>query len=297
MEPRRFDDTDDVIPQRSRKGAFTLIELLVVIAIIAILAAILFPVFAQAKRAAKKTVSLSNVKQVGTSTMLYLGDNDDLTVPLRWYDPNAATGTYASSQGFFHYPLLLLPYTKSTDIFLDSEDRQDDPAMHFAECPQSGRFDKNGCAYWYLQSAYPSYGYNRNYLNTYTVDPVLYVRQYVGKSATAFDSPAETLLFAEATGKDILSPGQPIVRNPVGYHRVDPPSAWLAPSAADPAAQGLDARTQGQLWGRYDPKSVIVAWLDGHAKTTAIDKLKGVGTTTDSRDRYFNGLGSTATTQ
>ncbi len=49
------------------RHAFTLIELLVVIAIIAILAAILFPVFAQAKEAAKKTTSLSNVKQIGLS--------------------------------------------------------------------------------------------------------------------------------------------------------------------------------------------------------------------------------------
>ena len=60
------------------KKAFTLIELLVVIAIIAILAAILFPVFAQAKVAAKKTSDLSNLKQIGTATFIYGSDNDDL---------------------------------------------------------------------------------------------------------------------------------------------------------------------------------------------------------------------------
>lgn len=60
-----------------KKHGFTLIELLVVIAIIAILAAILFPVFAQAKVAAKKTVDLSNMKQTGTATAIYLSDNDD----------------------------------------------------------------------------------------------------------------------------------------------------------------------------------------------------------------------------
>jgi prepilin-type N-terminal cleavage/methylation domain-containing protein len=60
------------------RKAFTLIELLVVIAIIAILAAILFPVFAQAKEAAKKTASLSNVKQIGTATMIYAADYDDV---------------------------------------------------------------------------------------------------------------------------------------------------------------------------------------------------------------------------
>ncbi|MEZ0325979.1 MAG: prepilin-type N-terminal cleavage/methylation domain-containing protein [Fimbriimonas sp.] len=66
--------------QRTRNQAFTLIELLVVIAIIAILAAILFPVFAQAKAAAKKTSDLSNVKQTTLANMLYSGDQDDVFV-------------------------------------------------------------------------------------------------------------------------------------------------------------------------------------------------------------------------
>jgi prepilin-type N-terminal cleavage/methylation domain-containing protein/prepilin-type processing-associated H-X9-DG protein len=60
--------------------AFTLIELLVVIAIIAILAAILFPVFAQAKEAAKKTMCLSNEKNIGLATIMYSNDFDDVYV-------------------------------------------------------------------------------------------------------------------------------------------------------------------------------------------------------------------------
>ena len=59
------------------RKAFTLIELLVVIAIIAILAAILFPVFAQAKEAAKKVQCLSNGRQVGMGLLMYMGDFDD----------------------------------------------------------------------------------------------------------------------------------------------------------------------------------------------------------------------------
>ncbi len=65
------------------KRAFTLIELLVVIAIIAILAAILFPVFAQAKLQAKKTAGLSQVKQIGTAVHIYLADYDDVLMPYR----------------------------------------------------------------------------------------------------------------------------------------------------------------------------------------------------------------------
>ncbi|HEY0868732.1 MAG TPA: prepilin-type N-terminal cleavage/methylation domain-containing protein, partial [Fimbriimonas sp.] len=65
----------------TRSKAFTLIELLVVIAIIAILAAILFPVFAQAKVAAKKTSVISNAKQMGLSQLMYGADSDDLFAP------------------------------------------------------------------------------------------------------------------------------------------------------------------------------------------------------------------------
>jgi prepilin-type N-terminal cleavage/methylation domain-containing protein len=79
------------------KRAFTLIELLVVIAIIAILAAILFPVFAQAKVAAKKTKAISNVKQTATSVLLYTGDHDDV-MPFA-LTPNQAANTWRRTGG------------------------------------------------------------------------------------------------------------------------------------------------------------------------------------------------------
>jgi prepilin-type N-terminal cleavage/methylation domain-containing protein len=61
---------------REIRRGFTLIELLVVIAIIAILAAILFPVFAQAREKARQTACLSNMKQMGNALMMYVQDND-----------------------------------------------------------------------------------------------------------------------------------------------------------------------------------------------------------------------------
>jgi prepilin-type N-terminal cleavage/methylation domain-containing protein len=95
-----------------RKGAFTLIELLVVIAIIAILAAILFPVFAQAKAAAKASVSLSNTKQIGVSQQMYLSDNDDV-FPLRRFC------TATTPKTIYSWKQAQYPYSKSTQIFTD----------------------------------------------------------------------------------------------------------------------------------------------------------------------------------
>jgi prepilin-type N-terminal cleavage/methylation domain-containing protein/prepilin-type processing-associated H-X9-DG protein len=72
-------------PARTGKSGFTLIELLVVIAIIAILAAILFPVFAQAREKARQTSCLSNLKQLGTAFLMYVQDYDE-TYPLQSSD-------------------------------------------------------------------------------------------------------------------------------------------------------------------------------------------------------------------
>ncbi|MBC8064635.1 MAG: prepilin-type N-terminal cleavage/methylation domain-containing protein [Chlorobia bacterium] len=87
-----------------RRQGFTLIELLVVIAIIAILAAILFPVFARAKLAAKKTADLSNVKQNMTAVLIYTNDYDDMIAPSIEYEP-------------YVFAARILPYTKNRDIF------------------------------------------------------------------------------------------------------------------------------------------------------------------------------------
>src|SRR3982750_3360923 len=89
---------------RSRSG-FTLIELLVVIAIIAILAAILFPVFAQAREKARQTACMSNVKQIGTALTMYVQDYEETM-------PRAFSGGTAASPGR-DWSTDLIPYIKA----------------------------------------------------------------------------------------------------------------------------------------------------------------------------------------
>ncbi len=100
------------------RRAFTLIELLVVIAIIAILAAILFPVFAQAKEAAKKTQALSNQKNLGMAFILYTSDYDDVLPNVTWQDSfNSAYSVpnpYGEKwNGSLAWPVSLIPYHKN----------------------------------------------------------------------------------------------------------------------------------------------------------------------------------------
>jgi prepilin-type N-terminal cleavage/methylation domain-containing protein/prepilin-type processing-associated H-X9-DG protein len=115
------------MPHKKQKSrAFTLIELLVVIAIIAILAAILFPVFAQAKAAAKKVSGLSNQKQIGLASIMYAGDYDDKLPETGWGAVCSEPGTLNVTDRFWSgvMPFLLgaQPYMKSMDIIQDPAD-------------------------------------------------------------------------------------------------------------------------------------------------------------------------------
>jgi prepilin-type N-terminal cleavage/methylation domain-containing protein/prepilin-type processing-associated H-X9-DG protein len=100
-------------PMLQRPCGFTLIELLVVIAIIAILAAILFPVFAQARDKARQTACLSNAKQVGTGLMMYAQDYDEAIVPYFITYPST-TGGFGSNVMFTR---LLDPYIKNMNVW------------------------------------------------------------------------------------------------------------------------------------------------------------------------------------
>jgi prepilin-type N-terminal cleavage/methylation domain-containing protein len=101
------------------RQAFTLIELLVVIAIIAILAAILFPVFAQAREKARQTACLSNCRQIGNALTMYLQDYDEMFWDSRNGAQPASNGFGANSaiEPYDEFPWYLGPYVKNVDIF------------------------------------------------------------------------------------------------------------------------------------------------------------------------------------
>jgi prepilin-type N-terminal cleavage/methylation domain-containing protein/prepilin-type processing-associated H-X9-DG protein len=102
------------LPQpRGRSRGFTLIELLVVIAIIAILAAILFPVFARARENARRSSCLSNMKQIGLGLAQYVQDNDSV-LPSDW---TGASGFSSSNPNIIMWTDAIQPYVKNNQLF------------------------------------------------------------------------------------------------------------------------------------------------------------------------------------
>jgi prepilin-type N-terminal cleavage/methylation domain-containing protein/prepilin-type processing-associated H-X9-DG protein len=130
-----------------RANGFTLIELLVVIAIIAILAAILFPVFAQAREKARATSCLSNTKQLGTAYMMYLQDYDEVFPP-HVTERTAAPGTpdTAEARAPYSYKTKLDPYVKSGQVY---------------KCPSGPQWPAAGPGRWFTTD----YGNNHNEAN------------------------------------------------------------------------------------------------------------------------------------
>ena len=146
---------------QSQKG-FTLIELLVVIAIIAILAAILFPVFAQAKDAAKKTAGLSNVKEINLGYILYAGDADDTYIfsVTERNSPQYSTSETQAEAAAYSARALTAPYIKSDALWKD---------------PSAQQWPTPGPEQWYTVD----YGTNFNEANFQTLEG----NQYVASNA------------------------------------------------------------------------------------------------------------------
>lgn len=232
------------------KRAFTLIELLVVIAIIAILAAILFPVFAQAKVAAKKTASLSNVKQINLGAQMYAGDADDV-VPL------------ATEWNTWHvWSETVQPYLKNWDLLFS---------------PMGGNrliasWDQPQYRWWGNWKYFTQYGYNASYMNRANgqCSDIQIAGNAFGPpiSSTSAANPAATIEFTE-TGQDAPNDnvGTQIVYGPGGFQADDVctygdwgpnPSMWYA----------LNGSSTTTKMGFFRPRANggVVSFLDGHCK-------------------------------
>ena len=125
-----------------RKG-FTLIELLVVIAIIAILAAILFPVFARAREKARQTSCLSNLKQIGLAKLMYAQDYDEMMVPsaVSVYTYAAPDGTIinVSPPSAMLWMYMVYPYVNNVQVFNCPSTTREFSASSYASSPPYGK--------------------------------------------------------------------------------------------------------------------------------------------------------------
>src|ERR1051326_1785517 len=104
-----------------RSGGFTLIELLVVIAVIAILAALLFPVFARAREAARRSACISNLKQIGAALMMYVQDHDEVfpiaNATAQGLPMGQGHAVGGKGGGYPFVPDVLGPYVKNEGVF------------------------------------------------------------------------------------------------------------------------------------------------------------------------------------
>lgn len=237
------------------RRAFTLIELLVVIAIIAILAAILFPVLAQARQAAKKTVCLSNTKQQSLAIQMYLSDFDDTmsrtSVCLSTPNEYSLAGIPGSSCKY-HWSLWIQPYVKNKDIFVSPGDPS----------PADTR----------LVSSVPKMSYITNYA-------VMPAHDFGAVNASVFGNPANLIVTATRRAKvprgavvgvhkgtSGFVPGQPCetrqLNQPGGYRfATDAEARRLLPLQTSDSTILIN-RVTYDLYG----KGTNYGFVDGHAK-------------------------------
>lgn len=137
------------VPTRGRFAGFTLIELLVVIAIIALLAAILFPVFSSAREKARQISCASNLKNLGLCVLMYSSDYDENFPPSQYAPDSTPPGGWWGS-GTGYWPQLVYPYHGSLSMFFcPSHRRLNNPV-------QNARNWNYGANYYIISQSLPS---------------------------------------------------------------------------------------------------------------------------------------------
>ncbi len=211
------------------KKGFTLIELLVVIAIIAILASILFPVFARARENARRASCQSNLKQIGLAVMQYQQDYDERTMP---YEAGTTTwmGTYVDNGTDDYFDLsnsLIQPYMKSGQV---------------AQCPSSPIYPITSA-----QTTPVAYAYNTHYLSSEGAGGGGGVRG--GVNTAVIEMPAETVLMMDG----ITWGGSPAAWGSPGY--------MFGPSTGLTRGHARHLSTANVLWVDGHVKATRLSYL------------------------------------
>ena len=244
-----------------RRYAFTLIELLVVIAIIAILAAILFPVFAQAKASAKRAAALSNVKQIGLATQMYGESNDDnmpLFIDGPWVGMNAANGNGPNRTN--SWVVSIQPYIKNFGLYVD-------PTRGDAVGIFSGPGTPTGITSYRNQNRFPMFGINYLFLSPWPNCDIAESRSF-----TAAEESANTVQFTQSR-LFTLNDNQ-------GYFMVNAPGMWpiIAPHPLYCIVYDGSVGSGNWSGSKTQPKRITssayltpnngstTVFLDGHAK-------------------------------
>lgn len=221
-----------------RRHGFTLIELLVVIAIIAILAAILFPVFARARENARKATCQSNLKQIGAATRMYLQDYDETYMVALMICPGTPGRIVG---GRYYIPELVAPYCKNDKVWLCPSDS----ARGWPSAPGQDAVQP------YLRV---SYGFNlQPGPQTPSTSTVLF--GIAGRSEALVANPAETPMWTDSMSAASSS-----------LHVVAPNAftAWTS----DTAGFGNDVYLAGDV--RHN-EGVNICFHDGHVKWVKVN--------------------------